>query len=77
MARAVTEAMARNHENYVFDLMHLATYLPGDRLKPILQQAMAKTRYDWYRERLSKAVERINQGPFTRDDLMKILDPPR
>jgi RNA polymerase sigma-70 factor (ECF subfamily) len=76
MARAVSEAMARNAYP-LYELMTVATFLPGDRLKPILRQAMAKTREEWYREKLSAALERIDQGPFTRRELMKILDPPR
>ena len=77
LARAVSESMARNHEDYVLRLMPVATFLPADRLKPILQQGMVRTRYDWYRERLAKALERVDAGSYTRDDLMKILEPPR
>jgi RNA polymerase sigma-70 factor (ECF subfamily) len=75
LARAVAEAMARNHPGYLHWLMPVATHLSGPRLKPILLQAMAKTQDETYRDRLGKAVERIDQGSCTRDDLMKILDP--
>ena len=77
LARALSETMARDDPFYLHYLMPVATHLSGDRLKPILLQAMGRAKEDWYRDRMAKAVERIDQGPFTRDDLMKILDPPR
>ncbi|HZL71285.1 MAG TPA: hypothetical protein VFC86_02395, partial [Planctomycetota bacterium] len=77
LARALSETMARDDPFYLHYLMPVATHLSGDRLKPILLQAMGRAKEDWYRDRMAKAVERIDQGPFTRDDLMKILEPPR
>jgi hypothetical protein len=72
---ALSDAIARKEPFYLHYMMPVATYLSADRLKPVLQQAMTRAKEDWYRDRIAKAVERIDQGAYTRDELMSILDP--
>jgi hypothetical protein len=77
MARAASVVVARSQDVRWCRLLNAASYLPGDRLKPILSQIMAKTTDLEFRSRLQKAIEMIERGETTQNDLMKILDPPR
>jgi hypothetical protein len=77
LGRVLAAVAARGYDVRVFRFFPLATNLSGGRLKPILLQIMGQTKDDEYRGRLRKAVEMIDQGSSARDDLMKILDPPK
>jgi RNA polymerase sigma-70 factor (ECF subfamily) len=75
LAKALSEFAARSADVRSYWFFQNATYLPGDRLKPILIQLQGNPAYAGSRDRLQKAIEMIDQGKADRGEMMKILDP--
>jgi RNA polymerase sigma factor (sigma-70 family) len=76
LARAIEAVIVRSEDNrFNRFLLLTATYLPGERLKPLLLQLIPRTRDDSYRGKLEQAVELIDKGGADRGALLKILEP--
>lgn len=75
LVKALAAVIARGEDIRFYRMIHTATYLPGERLKPLLMQIMTMTKDDAWRAKLEKAVELIDKGGADREALMKILEP--
>jgi RNA polymerase sigma-70 factor (ECF subfamily) len=73
IGRAVTVAMTRGFDGATFlTVVRPALVLPADKLKPILQQALALAPTEHSRKTIGDLIQRVQAGDFTPDDLRRV-----
>jgi hypothetical protein len=75
LSKALSEFAARTVDVRLYWFFQAATYLPADRLKPILIQLQSNPVYGGFRNRLEQAIDLIDRRESNRDKLMSILEP--